>query len=130
MSSNIRGYAEVKVDGKSVPLRLTLGALAQTQSDIGALTLADLGLRIAGADMVALTVLLRHCLNAAGGDFDEAHMLQFAPDEPAMVLQTLNGMLESSGLWVVTPTDETERDEAGAPAGKSEPKSPKGFGKT
>jgi hypothetical protein len=88
MANRRRGEVDCRIAGRTYPLRLTLGALAEIEEAFSADGLAALGERFADGGVRAgdLAILLTAALNGAGArlDRDEVGALVEAADLPGI----------------------------------------------
>ncbi|RDJ22993.1 gene transfer agent family protein [Bosea caraganae] len=82
MVNRYRGEVALMVDGETLPMRLTLGALAELEAAFAVDSLPALGERFVGGRLSARDVacILTAGLRGAGGSFSEAEVAGFAFD--------------------------------------------------
>lgn len=80
MSNRYRGETDLIVDGKALPMRLTLGALAELEQAFAVDSLPALGERFVGGRLSArdITRILGAGLRGAGGDIADAEVAKLA----------------------------------------------------
>lgn len=71
MMNKLRSEAVIHVDERAVPLKLTLGALAQMEEALGAKTLVELVAKLANPSASQLILIINIMAKAAGGSGDE-----------------------------------------------------------
>lgn len=77
------GEGVLRIAGKAYPLRLSLGALARIEADLGLDHIADLGARLAQPRAGDLVIILRHVMRAADPKAPDPAELDF--DLPALI---------------------------------------------
>lgn len=82
MVNRYRGEVALMVEGEALPMRLTLGALAELEAAFSVDSLPALGERFAGGRLSARDVnrILAAGLRGAGGRFGETEVAAFAFD--------------------------------------------------
>jgi hypothetical protein len=82
MVNRYRGEVALMVEGEALPMRLTLGALAELETAFSVDSLPALGERFAGGRLSARDVsrILTVGLRGAGGSFSETEVAAFAFD--------------------------------------------------
>ncbi|WP_019961414.1 GTA-gp10 family protein [Woodsholea maritima] len=87
------GEGELRIAGEIYPLRLSLGALARIEADLGLDHIADLGTRLAQPRAGDLVIILRHVMRAADPQAPDPAQLDF--DLPA-VIAALTGVFAAT----------------------------------
>jgi hypothetical protein len=69
-----RAQTTIEIDGEEVPLRLTLGALAEIEDALDVGTLAELATRLANPSVGQLIEIVSVLAHAAAPDFDRSRI--------------------------------------------------------
>jgi Phage tail tube protein, GTA-gp10 len=96
MANFHRGEVTLTLNGKAMPLRLTLQSLAEIEAAIGG-SLSELGSRFAGGALKAgdVIILLGAALRGGGADISDADIAgKVAASELAHVIERLGALFE------------------------------------
>lgn len=70
LANRARGDAALRIDGRSVTLRLTLGALAELEAAFDCASIDDLAVRLKAGRAGDLLIVLSALVHGGGGDGD------------------------------------------------------------
>jgi hypothetical protein len=88
LANRARGDAALRIDGRPVTLRLTLGALAELEAAFGCASIDDLAVRLKAGRAGDLLIVLAALVRGGGGDGD-ADALARADIDPVAAAQAI-----------------------------------------